>query len=233
MSSILGVGALATVIAVPIALTSGSTTVVTPSISEKEKAAIDAFNKKEISQKIDLYNSIMANSSNNTAIKNYIHKGNDGINNAMSTFVRLNVKIPTDSAITAIFNGIKTELQKPNFLTIANMNGEFLNIRGVLQSSNNFNDTSRYLQQAMTLNNNNGGVFSFYSPIKTKIVNVEMLDNFSIKMTLPNDQSNVAFSFKDQYGQDKLFYYKQEIIFSESMLFPGMSEFVKKNILEI
>ncbi|MEG2245337.1 MAG: hypothetical protein RSC02_00005, partial [Malacoplasma sp.] len=86
-----------------------------------------------------------------------------------------------------------------------------------------------YLQQAMTLNNN-GGIFSFYSPIKTTIVNVEMLDNFSIEMTLPNDQSNIAFIIKDGLATDHLIYYNQKITFSNLTLFPGMSEFVGKNI---
>ncbi|MEG1354130.1 MAG: hypothetical protein RSC65_04210, partial [Malacoplasma sp.] len=153
MSSTLGVGALATIIAVPIALTSGSTSSEAPPTTIDQAAAIAAFNtKKSTSQKIDLYNSIMVNSSNHTAIKNYITQGNSG---GMSKFINANVTTPTSEATLKLFNDFKGVLNTNLFNNVNVSN--FLNIKGIEltagNTANNNNSTSRYFQHPITIDN--------------------------------------------------------------------------------
>ncbi|MEG2922191.1 MAG: hypothetical protein RR803_00005 [Malacoplasma sp.] len=243
MSSVLGVGALATVIAVPIALTSSSST-------NDPTEAITAFNKKSKDDKLKAYNSIMANPTNNTAIKEYFIK-----QGGMSKFFNENVEEITSGSDKVTYDAFKAFLPTYKGATVSDggtnydvqytpTNGDnFLAIKAIgkqagsntVNYDDSTNSTDVYCSHGLFANNI--GRYTFYSPILSSVTNVTMNSDFSIAVALSTDSNikNMAFRLIASTTDTTLRYipYKTTIQFSDTTLFPGMSEFVKKSILNL
>ncbi|MEG1353911.1 MAG: hypothetical protein RSC65_02990, partial [Malacoplasma sp.] len=231
MSSVLGVGALATVIAVPIALTSSSST---NDLTE----AITAFNKKSKDDKLKAYNSIMANPTNNTAIKEYFIK-----QGGMSKFFNENVEEITSGNDKAIYDTFKAFLLTYKGATVSNdgknydveytpTNGtDFLKIKAIgktLTSSNNVSINTNIDESTESTNiycthglfATNIGRYTFYSPIISSVTNVTMNNDFSIAVALSTDSNikNMAFKLIASATDTTVRYipYKTTIKFSDT-----------------
>ncbi|MEF9985204.1 MAG: hypothetical protein RR697_02395, partial [Malacoplasma sp.] len=82
----------------------------------------------------------------------------------------------------------------------------------------------------------NIGRYNFYSPMVDTITNVTMNSDFSITMSLSTDTNiqNMAFRLINSSTINPHYIsYKTTIKFSDTTLFPKMSEFVKKSILNL
>ncbi|MEG2245762.1 MAG: hypothetical protein RSC02_02310 [Malacoplasma sp.] len=220
MSSTLGVGALATVIAVPIALTSGSATTITPSTQGEIDAAVVSFNQKPNSDKISLYNSIVNDKANINKIRDYMFK-----ENGMKKFFDANVKPVTSepsggSGVLETFNKFKSYLFGSSQRTPYSISTGFLSIKGQIQSNqtviagqelfSNINANSSncvYVIPKNTTDNTHTTkdvVYTFYSLVASTITNITLNKDannvFSMTITLPtvmnNNLKNYNFAFE-------------------------------------
>ncbi|MEG0991926.1 MAG: hypothetical protein RSE26_01765 [Malacoplasma sp.] len=209
--------------------------------TEQIAAAVTTFNAKTKDEKLKLYNDIMANTSNNTKIKDYIMK-----QGGMGKFFTTNATAPTNGNDLASFNFFKAFLTTYNTSIISSTNpiftptnGEpFMNIKGVKEGSNNMNTTSTYVTHDLSaITNSAFSSYSFYSPTSASISDITMSNDFSISMTLTTSDVSNNFIFKIiSIATNKKEWdinYKSTITFNNSTLFPGMSEYVKTNILSL
>ncbi|MEG2245792.1 MAG: hypothetical protein RSC02_02460 [Malacoplasma sp.] len=204
-------------------------------------ASISRFNSKPVKEKIDAYNSIMANASNNTKIYNnfFIEKG-------ILNFFDTNVETPTDYNTAFTYNNFKAFLDTYNVLNttispVLNDNGKnFLSLKGVLKESvytqdtiDNINYESKYNYHYLTGLNPYWDSYNFFSMAKESIVDLKINNDFSMTATLNNTKSNFSFRIIVGDGSDYFFNYKNTVQFNNSTLFSGMSDYVKTSILKL
>ncbi|MEG2464188.1 MAG: hypothetical protein RSA87_03315, partial [Malacoplasma sp.] len=201
---------------VPIALTSGSTTVaIKPSTPEEIKAAIAKFNNKSNPDKISLYNSIVNDKQNINKIRDYMFK-----ENGMKKFFDANVKSVTSepsgaTGVLETFNKFKSYLFGPTQRTPSFISNGFLSIKGQIQSNqtviagkelfSNINANSSYCGYVIPKNTTDNShttkdvVYTFYSLVANTITNITLNIDFSMTITLPimnNTSKNYNFAFE-------------------------------------
>ncbi|MEG0992205.1 MAG: hypothetical protein RSE26_03305 [Malacoplasma sp.] len=202
--------------------------------------AIAAFNKKPKDEKLNAYNSIMANTTNNTAIKDYFLK-----NAGMSKFFNENVLSPNSSSPQELsnYNTFKNFLPTYNISNISasepifkpSTGDNFLSIKAIEddKGSNVDKPDNIYCSQQIESVLPSLLAYNFYSALKSSITNVTMSNDYSITMTISNPEKNFSFILIRSDLTTSRLNYKSTIKFSNTTLFPGMSDFVKTNILKL
>ncbi|MEG0873634.1 MAG: hypothetical protein RSG48_06790 [Clostridia bacterium] len=202
--------------------------------------AIVTFNNKTKDEKLTAYNTIMANATNNIAIKKYILESG-----GMSKFFNENVQMPSDSTgFLNDYNTFKTFLPKYNISNISaskpifkpSTGDNFLSIKAIADGNdenNNNPDINMYCSQQIDSVLSSYFAYNFYSALKSSITNITLNSDLSFSMTVSNLEKNNSFILiRHDYTTVRL-KYKPTIKFSNETLFPGMSEFVKKSILNL
>lgn len=234
MSSTLGVGVLATAIAVPIVLTSNITTGTTPEIP-KIPITPQEFNAKPLIEKIDAYNKLI--NDNNMRINDYLFK-----QKGMYEFVR------TNSELANVINQTLYE----EF--IAYLNSEAFKLGNVVYSINkeNYlkiidkvlvsgsNQDSNLIYASIFPNNTQYLFFHSYAIVKSIVNNIEIGFNsnsstysLSIFCDTTNANARTMFYVQPSSAVPIEVLYRNNIVMNDSTLFSGMSEYIKTTILNI
>ncbi|MEG2464239.1 MAG: hypothetical protein RSA87_03570 [Malacoplasma sp.] len=210
--------------------------------AEKEKVAIATFNAKPIAQKISFYNDVVTN--NNDIIKDYILK-----EHGMFNFFDANVAPVISGNSLDAYTKFREFLRTYNAYVsgrpapVLNSSVDFLKMKGVYSETEtgenltfvaNYNETSKYLTQVLTSFDPSWIYYDFYSPVVESISNIQMQSDFSLQVNLNtrSDGSNFSYFITDGMGARHYLHYKDLLEFNNSTIFPGMTEYIKTNILK-
>ncbi|MEG2245396.1 MAG: hypothetical protein RSC02_00305 [Malacoplasma sp.] len=245
MSSTLGVGVLATVIAVPLVLTTNNG----PGISKDEivKSPIEKFNEQTPTKKIEDYNKMVA--ENNNAILTYIKGVGMGYFYDENAAPISTTVIPNNGNSPKVFANFRKLLNSSALFTgnENQFNQNFLSVKGIASQAStlyaNLNYDSTYCSSynnSISTNASNIPTYNFFSPIKKSIQDVKINENspgvFSITMNLIDPSTNALFYLIDHSVHNNstphFASYKPVITFNDKTLFPGMSEYIKTVLLK-
>ncbi|MEG1353735.1 MAG: hypothetical protein RSC65_02060, partial [Malacoplasma sp.] len=215
---------------------------------EQIQAAIAEWNRKDVVQQTQEFNSLMANSANNEKIKNHMLK-----NGGMANFFTANVAPIAENAddhYRKAQNGLTEAFGKYNIDNIATKpvfeddGNNFMSLKGVLNTrpsggqllpntpKDNINNASRYLFHNISSLGTYIEGYNFYS-IDTDSYEIEIQSDFTLKLT--NFRSWYNFMISGASTSLLTFHlrYNDSIFFNNETLFPGLTEFVKTRLLKL